>query len=73
MHMDNEIVISMIELGLALFIGIGTLFLTKIIFTKIYRIKTGDEFPYKNLAFMIFLSGSVFGVAWLVYGITETP
>lgn len=69
--MDNEILISLIELGLALFIGIGTLFLTKYIFTKIYKAKTGEEFPYKNLAFMIFLSGSIFGVAWLIYGITE--
>ena len=69
--MDSEVIISVLELGLALFIGVGTLFLTKYIFTKIYKIKTGEEFPYKNLAFMIFLSGSIFGVAWLVYGITE--
>jgi len=69
--MDNEILIAVIELGLALFIGIGTLFLTKYIFTKIYEKKTGEDFPYKNMAFMIFLSGSIFGVAWLVYGITE--
>ncbi|MFT4601766.1 MAG: uncharacterized membrane protein YjfL (UPF0719 family) [Arenicella sp.] len=68
--MDNEILIAVLELGLALFIGIGTLFLTKFIFTKIYEKKTGEDFPYKNLAFMIFLSGSIFGVAWLIYGIT---
>ena len=69
--MENEVLISVLELVLALFIGVGTLFLTKYIFTKIYKKKTGEEFPYKNLAFMIFLSGSIFGVAWLVYGITE--
>lgn len=69
--MDNEILIAVLELGLALFVGIGTLFLTKYIFTKIYKMKTGEDFPYKNTAFMIFLSGSIFGVAWLVYGITD--
>lgn len=69
--MDNDVLIALLELGLALFIGVGTLFLTKYIITKIYKLKTGEEFPYENLAFMIFLSGSIFGIGWLVYGITE--
>lgn len=63
--------ISLFELGLAIFIGIFSIFITKVILTYFYKRKTGESFPYKNLAFMIFLSSSIFGVAWLMFGIID--
>ncbi len=67
--MKDRLFTSFFELGLFLVIAILTVFLTKFILSKFYRKHTGEEFPYKNLAFMIFMSSSIFAVAWLMFGI----
>lgn len=66
--MKNHFLTSVFELGLFVVIAIITVFLTKYILTKFYKKRTGEEFPYKNLAFMIFMSSSIFAVAWLMFG-----
>ena len=38
---------------------------------RIYLRKTNETDPYKNLSFMIFLSGTIFAVSYLVFGIME--
>ena len=65
----NNFITSIFELGLFVVIAIMTVFLTKYILTAFYRKKTGEDFPYQNLAFMIFMSSSIFSVAWLMIGI----
>jgi len=63
--------VAMIELLISVMIGIITVFLTKFFLVKYYLKKTNEENPYKNLSFMIFLSGTIFSVAFIVYGIME--
>lgn len=65
--MKNQLVVSLFELGLFVIIAIITVFLTKFILTKFYKRKTGKEFPYKNIAFMIFMSSSIIAVSILMY------
>ena len=69
--MKGEINIALIELIISLIIGLMTVYLTKMVLTKYYFKKTGDLNPYKNLSFMIFLSGTIFSVAYIVFGIME--
>ena len=49
--MNTEIMTSLFELGLALFIGIGTVFLTQYIFTKIYNIKKDEKVHTRTLEY----------------------
>ncbi len=69
--MKTEINLALIELLIALAIGILTVYLTKSILMRFYLKKTNEQDPYKNLSFMIFLSGTIFSVAYLVFGIME--
>jgi len=69
--MKTEINLALIELLIALAIGILTVYLTKSILMRFYLKKTNEENPYKNLSFMIFLSGTIFSVSYLVFGIME--
>jgi hypothetical protein len=58
-----------IELLLAIAIGTLTVYFTKSILTNFYLKKTNEIDPYKNLSFMIFLSGTIFSVAYITFGI----
>jgi hypothetical protein len=69
--MKTEINLALIELLIALAIGILTVYLTKSILMRFYLKKTNEQDPYKNLSFMIFLSGTIFSIAYLVFGIME--
>lgn len=62
---------AFIELILALGIGIMTVFLSKYVLTKYYLGKKYEADPYKNTSFMIFLSGSIFSVCFILFGIME--
>tara|TARA_B110001452_G_scaffold56073_1_gene43454 strand:+ start:4042 stop:4566 length:525 start_codon:yes stop_codon:yes gene_type:complete len=70
--MDNQIIISVFELTLSILIGVLSLFLTHYILIKIYKSRTNDEKPYENTAFLIFLSGIIFSMGFLLSGLT-TP
>jgi hypothetical protein len=59
------------ELLLSVFIGVITVYLTKVLIMRFYLRKTGEHDPYKNLSFMIFLSGTVFSVSFITYGIMD--
>lgn len=71
--MDNQMIISFLELALALVLGVMSLFITHYILVRIYRSKfpAPDENPYKNTAFMVFLSGVMLSVGYLLTGIIE--
>jgi hypothetical protein len=58
-----------IELLIAMGIGILTVYLTKTLLTKFYLKKTKEINPYNNLSFMVFLSGTIFSVSLIVFGI----
>ena len=60
-----------IELIISVIIGLMTVYLTKILVMKFYLKKTNESNPYKNLSFMIFLSGTIFSVSYIVFGIME--
>lgn len=60
-----------IELLLAIAIGIMTVYFTKSVLTNFYIKKTNEIDPYKNLSFMIFLSGTIFSVAYITFGIMQ--
>jgi hypothetical protein len=60
-----------LELIIALLIGIMTVYLTKSILMNFYLKKTKEYDPYKNLSFMIFLSGTIFSVAYITFGIMD--
>lgn len=64
----DKLLVSVFELGMFIVIAVLSVFLTKYILTAFYRKKTGEDFPYTNLAFMIFMSSSIFSVAWLMLG-----
>ncbi len=59
------------ELLLSVLIGIMTVFLTKMVVMNFYVKKTGEIDPYKNLSFLIFLSGTIFSVSYITFGIME--
>lgn len=69
--MKNEMMFAFFELGLSALIGIFTVYLVKTIFVRFYLKKTHETDPYKNVSFMIFLSGTIFAVSYLLYGILE--
>ena len=69
--MKSEVNVALIELIISLIIGLMTVYLTKMVLTKYYFKRTGELEPYKNLSFMIFLSGTIFSVSYIVFGIME--
>ena len=69
--MKTEFTIALLELIISIGIGITTVYLTKWVLTKQYTKRTAELNPYKNTAFMIFLSGTIFSVGYIVFGIME--
>ena len=69
--MKTEINIALIELVISLAIGILTVYLTKLVLMRFYLKKTNEQNPYQNLSFMIFLSGTIFSISYIVFGIME--
>lgn len=69
--MKTGINIALIELVISLGIGILTVYLTKSVLMKFYLKKTNEQKPYQNLSFMIFLSGTIFSISYIVFGIME--
>ena len=69
--MKTEINIALIELVISLAIGILTAYLTKLVLMRFYLKKTNEQNPYQNLSFMIFLSGTIFSISYIVFGIME--
>ena len=69
--MKTEINIALIELVISLAIGIITVYLTKTVLMRFYLKKTNEQNPYQNLSFMIFLSGTIFSISYIVFGIME--
>jgi len=67
--MNSELMISILELTVSIFIGIFTLFLTYYIFTKIYLSRFPKSNLYKNNAFLIFLGGVMISMGYLLSGI----
>ena len=55
----------------AAMVAIFTVFTTKIIVLRFYIKKTQDIDPYKNMAFMLFLSGVIISVCYLVFSIFD--
>jgi hypothetical protein len=60
-----------VELLLAMLIGIITVYLTKTVLMNFYMRKTNESNPYGNLSFMVFLSGTIFSVSLIMFGIME--
>jgi hypothetical protein len=69
--MKSELYVELTQLIIAVLLGIITVYLTKIIVTQFYKSKTGQSNPYQNTSFMIFLAGTIFSVAYMVYGIND--
>lgn len=69
--MNATFTISFIELIISIVAGVLTVYLTKLVMTKLYLKKTNELNPYKNTSFMIFLSGTIFSVSYIVFGIME--
>jgi hypothetical protein len=69
--MNSEMMIAFFELGLSALIGILTVFLVKTFLVRFYLKRTHENDPYKNLSFMIFLSGTIFAVSYLLFGIMD--
>ena len=69
--MDKQIIISFLELTIAILIGLIALYSTHFVIVRIYKSKypKEDDNPYKNTAFLIFVSGMMFSVAYLLSGI----
>ena len=67
--MENQMVITIFELTLSIVIGILSLYVMHYVILKIYKRKTNDEDPYQNVSFLIFLSGILFSVGYLLSGI----
>jgi hypothetical protein len=71
MEVNNLFGPAGVELLLAMLIGIITVYLTKTVLMNFYMKKTSESNPYGNLAFMIFLSGTIFSVALIMFGVIE--
>ena len=69
--MENQVILSFLELILAILLGVLSMFITHFILVRIYKSKYPTEAPYKNNAFLIFLAGTMFSVAYLLAGIIE--
>jgi uncharacterized membrane protein YjfL (UPF0719 family) len=67
--MENQLVISFLELSLAMIIGVLSLFVTHFVLVKVYMSKFPTTNPYKNNAFLIFMGGMMFSVGYLLSGI----
>lgn len=69
--MDKQLIISFLELLISIIIAVLALYLTHYVLVKIYKSKypSAEENPYKNTAFLIFISGMMFSVAYLLSGI----
>ncbi|MDG2343177.1 MAG: DUF350 domain-containing protein [Flavobacteriales bacterium] len=67
--MDKQLIISFLELSIAIVIGLIALYLTHFVIVKIYKSKYPTDNPYKNTAFLIFMSGMMFSIAYLLSGI----
>ena len=67
--MDKQLIISFLELSIAVVIGILSLYITHFVVVRIYKSKFPTDNPYKNNAFLIFMTGMMFSVAYLLSGI----
>lgn len=67
--MNNQLITSSFELLLSLLIGILCLYISHYIIVRIYTNRFGNKDPYKNNAFLIFLSGILFSVGYLISGV----
>lgn len=67
--MNSQLIISILELSVSIFIGIFSLFLTYYILTKVYLSKFPTSDLYSNNAFLIFLAGVMFSMGYLLSGI----
>ncbi len=62
---------NIIEMLVAAMVAIFTVFTTKVVVLRFYMNKTQDIDPYKNTAFMVFLSGVIISVCYLVFSIFD--
>ena len=69
--MNSFFNVAFFELCLSVLIGVLTVFLVKTFLLRFYLKKTNEHDPYKNLSFMIFLSGNIFAVSYLLFGIMD--
>lgn len=71
--MGNQIILSVLELSLAILLGVFSMFITHFMLVRIYKSKYPNEeqSPYRNQAFMIFLAGAMFSVGYLLTGVIE--
>jgi len=60
-----------LELVLSVLIGVITVFFSKSVLVWFYKRQTNESSPYNNLSFMIYLSGMIFSIALITYGIME--
>lgn len=67
--MNKQLIISFFELSISIIVGILALYLTHYVIVRIYKSKFPEDNPYKNNAFLIFMSGMMFSVAHLLTGI----
>lgn len=67
--MDKQLIISFLELSIAIIVGVLALYITHYVILRIYKSKFPEDNPYKNNAFLIFVSGMMFSVAYLLTGI----
>jgi hypothetical protein len=67
--MDKQLIISFLELSIAIVLGVLALYITHYVIVRIYKSKFPEDNPYKNNAFLIFVSGMMFSVAYLLTGI----
>ena len=62
---------NVIEIFVTAMIAVLTVFLTKTLVMRLYINRTQDIDPYKNIAFMVFLSGMILSVCYLVFSIFD--
>ena len=67
--MTNQLIISSFELILSLIIGILCLYIAHYIIVRIFTNRFNNQYPYENNAFLIFLSGILFSVGYLISGV----
>ncbi|MEN9301736.1 MAG: hypothetical protein RL264_165 [Bacteroidota bacterium] len=60
-----------LELVLSVLIGVITVLVSKTVLVWFYKRQTNDANPYDNLSFMIYLSGMIFSISFITYGIME--
>jgi uncharacterized membrane protein YjfL (UPF0719 family) len=67
--MNNILISSSFELILSIIIGILCLYIAHYVIIKIYSRRFSNDDPYQNNAFLIFLSGILFSVGYLISGV----